>query len=165
MIVQKKLNINFIQKSFLVVILLLAGVFSSACAKAEPEGKYVEMSYIHSQGTRVIEQGAYLKGETVEEQLQEVLLLLSTVPSKLEYQVPLSQDIYVLNTSLNNKTLILNLSEGYKNLNSVTEILTRASLVKSLTQIDGIERVGIVIKGEPLIDNLGKKVGNTEMTK
>jgi germination protein M len=66
----------------------------------------------------------------------------------------------VLNTSLNNKTLLLNLSEGYKNLNSVMEILTRASLVKSLTQIDGIERVSILIKGEPLQDSLGKKVGN-----
>ena len=160
MIEQKKLNINFIQKFLLVLLLLVVGVFSSSCGKVEPEGIYVEMSYIHSQGTRIIEQGAYLSGETVEEQIQEVLLLLSTVPSKLEYQVPLSQDIKVLNTSLNNKTLLLNLSEGYKNLNSVMEILTRASLVKSLTQIDGIERVSILIKGEPLLDSLGKKVGN-----
>ncbi len=160
MIEQKKLNINFIQRSFLVLMLLVLGMLSSSCGKVEPEGSYVEMSYIHSQGTKIIEKGAYLNGETVEEQIQEVLQLLSTVPSKLEYQVPLSQDINVLNASLNNKTLTLNLSEGYKNLNSVMEILTRASLVKSLTQIEGIERVSILIKGEPLLDNLGKKVGN-----
>ncbi len=160
MIKQKKSNINFIQRFFLMLMLLVSGVFCTSCGKAEPEGNYVEMSYIHSQGTRIIEQAAYLKGETVEEQIQEVLSLLSTVPSKLEYQVPLTQDINVLNTSLNNKTLLLDLSEGYKNLNSVMEILTRASLVKSLTQIEGMERVSILIKGEPLIDSLGKKVGN-----
>ena len=160
MIKQKKSNINFIQRSLLVLMLLILGIFSSSCGKAEPEGCYVEMSYIHSQGTKIIEKGTYLKGVTAEEQVQEVLLLLATVPSKLEYQVPLSQDISVISTSLNNKTLILNLSEGYKNLNSVMEILSRASLVKSLTQIDGVERVSIVIKGEPLLDNMGKKVGN-----
>lgn len=159
MIEQKKSNINFIQRSFLVLMLLFFGVLSSSCGKEEPKGIYVEMSYIHSQGTRIIEQGTYLHGETMEEQIQEVLLLLSTLPSKLEYQVPLTQDINVLNTKRNNKTLVLDLSEGYKNLNSVMEILTRASLVKSLTQIEGIERVGILIKGEPLLDSLGKKVG------
>ena len=160
MIEQKNSNKNFIQRSFLVFMLLTLGLFCSSCGKTEPEGHYVEMSYIHSQGTKIIEQGEYLQGDTVEEQIQEVLLLLATVPSKLEYQVPLSQGIEVLNTSLNNKTLILNLNEGYKSLSSVMEILARASLVKSLTQIEGIERVGIVIKGDPLLDNLGKKVGN-----
>ena len=160
MIEPNKLNINCIQRAFLVLMLLVLSVLSSSCGKAVPEGLYVEMSYIHSQGTKIIEQGAYLNGETAEEQIQEVLLLLSTLPSKLEYQVPLTQDINVLNTKRNNKTLVLDLSEGYKNLNSVMEILVRASLVKSFTQIEGIERVSILIKGEPLVDNLGKKVGN-----
>lgn len=157
---QKKSIMNFMQKSIVSLMLLFLGSICSSCGREEPEGFLVEMSYINSQGTRIIEQEQYLKGESVEEQIQEVLVLLSTVPNKLEYQVPLTQDINVLNTSLNNKSLVLDLSEGYKNLNSVMEILTRASLVKSLTQIEGINKVSILINGEPLVDSLGKKVGN-----
>ena len=160
MIKQKTSTINFIPRFLVWVMLLFLGSIVSSCSKTEHKGIFVEMSYINSQGTRIIEQGAYLNGETVEEQVHEVLTLLSTVPNKLEYQVPLTQEVYVLRTSLNNKNLVLDLSDGYKNLNAVMEILTRASLVKSLTQIEGIEKVSILIKGDPLVDSLGKRVGN-----
>ncbi len=150
---------NFIQKPLAVLGLVILAISFSSCGQKETEGTRVAMSYINFQGTRIVEQPAYLIGKGVQEQLEEVLTLLSTHPQKLDYQVPLSQGITVLTTNITNGSLVLNLSEEYKQLDSVTEILTRASLVKSLTQIQGIDQVVIHINGEPLKDSLDKTVG------
>lgn len=151
---------NFVCRILVVFGVLLLIPVMASCGKEEPEGTKVAMSYISFQGTRIVEQEAYLTGDSVEEQLQEVLTMLSTVPQKLDYQVPLSQGISVLTADITNGVLMLNLSEEYKSLDSVMEILTRASLVKSLTQIEGIDKVNIRINGEPLKDSLDKTVGN-----
>ena len=156
-----KIIINkFLYGTFAILWILFVIPMMVSCGNKTPEGIKVAMSYINFQGTKIVEEEAYLTGVTVEEQLQEVLTFLSTVPKKLNYQVPLSQGISVLNTNITKGVLALNLSEEYKMLDSVMEILTRASLVKSLTQIEGIDKVGIYINGEPLKDSLGKLSGN-----
>lgn len=150
---------NFIGKYLVLLCMLLMILGLTGCDKEENTGTPILMSYISPQGTKVVEEKAYLVGKSVEEQLEEVLTLLSTTPKKLEYQVPLSQGISVLTTNITNQSLVLNLSAEYKHLDSVMEILTRASLVKSLTQIEGIDSVTIHIAGEPLRDSLNKTVG------
>lgn len=151
---------NFICRPLVLLSVLLLIPVLVSCGKEEPEGTRIAISYIHSEGTKIVEQEAYLTGDTVEEQMQEVLTFLSTVPQKLDYKVPLSQGISVLNTNISQGLLVLNLSEEYKHLDSVMEILTRASLVKSLTQVEGIHEVSICINGEPLKDSMNKMVGN-----
>ena len=117
------------------------------------------MSYIGSMDNRIVEKDTYLSGESTEAQLEEVLTLLATAPPKLEYHVPLSQGISVLTTNLANRSLVLNLSKEYKQLSILAEILTRASLVKSITQIEGIDSVTIHVDGQPLRDSLDKVIG------
>ena len=142
----------------LFVMLLLLGMLTG-CKQEETEGSAVMMSYIGAQNNKVVEKEVYLLGESVEAQLEEVLTLLATAPKKLEYQVPISQGITVLTTNITNNSLVLNLSKEYKQLNTLMEILTRASLVKSITQIEGIDSVTIHIDGEPLRDSLDKAIG------
>ena len=150
---------NFICRAMIILGLFVLFTSLAGCSRKEEEGTPVVMSYISSQSTKIIEQTAYLTGESPEEQLEEVLLLLATPPQKLEYQVPLSQGISVVTTNLTNNALVLNLSAEYKQLSPVMEILTRASLVKSLTQVEGIDKVTIHIDGEPLRDSLDKTIG------
>ena len=142
----------------LFVMLLLLGMLTG-CKQEETEGTAAMMSYIGAQNNKVVEKEVYLLGESVEAQLEEVLTLLATAPKKLEYQVPISQGITVLTTNITNNSLVLNLSKEYKQLNTLMEILTRASLVKSITQIEGIDSVTIHIDGEPLRDSLDKAIG------
>lgn len=142
----------------LFVMLLLLGMLTG-CKEEDTEGTAIMMSYIGAQNNKVVEKEVYLLGESVEAQLEEVLTLLATAPKKLEYQVPISQGITVLTTNITNHSLVLNLSKEYKQLNTLMEILTRASLVKSITQIEGIDSVTIHIEGEPLRDSLDKAIG------
>ena len=144
--------------SVLFVLLLLFGTLVG-CGKEEAKGTLVRMSYIGSMDNRIVEKDTYLSGESTEAQLEEVLTLLATAPPKLEYHVPLSQGISVLTTNLANRSLVLNLSKEYKQLSILAEILTRASLVKSITQIEGIDSVTIHVDGQPLRDSLDKVIG------
>lgn len=143
--------------SVLFVLLLLFGTLVG-CGKEEAKGTLVRMSYIGSMDNRIVEKDTYLSGESTEAQLEEVLTLLATAPPKLEYHVPLSQGISVLTTNLANRSLVLNLSKEYKQLSILAEILTRASLVKSITQIEGIDSVTIHVDGQPLRDSLDKVI-------
>lgn len=140
------------------LLLVIPGLFG--CAGVEEEGMPVQVFYMNAQGAKLEAHEKRLYGKDTEEQLKEMLVLLSELPQKLEYQVPLTSGIRVISTNLTKDSLVLNLSEEYKNLSTSMEILTRASLVKSLTQVEGIGRVTIHIDGVPLTDSLGKNVGS-----
>lgn len=143
-----------------ILLLLLAAVcFIGGCGKKEEEGTKIRLSFISFEGTKIIEQDYYLMAEDRKGQLEEVMQQLSVSPAKLEYQVPLAQGFTVLSYYTRDNNLNLNLSAEYKKLDSVTEILTRASLVKSLTQIEGIDSVTIRIAGEALKNSSGKEMG------
>lgn len=150
---------KFIEMLFVpaIMLLVLSGLWG--CGSDKEEGIPVQVSYINAQGTKIEAHEEMLYGKDTEEQLEEMLSLLSELPKKLEYQVPLSSGIRVISTNLTKDALVLNLSEEYKNLSTSMEILTRASFVKSLTQIEGIGKVTIHIDGTPLTDSLGKSVG------
>ncbi len=136
----------------------LLGLFG--CGKEEPTGTPVVMSFVNYDGSKMTEQKVYLQGTTTEEQLKEVLDMLSTPPQKLEYQVPLSQGIRLLDYRLvGGERLVLDVSAEYKQLQPQQEILTRASLVKSVCQVTGIKEVMLQVEGADYLDSLGKTVG------
>ena len=143
---------------FILGLFLLVCI-CTGCGKEEPEGTPIVLSYIGPQFSKMVEHHAYLTAEGVEAQLEEVLTYLATPSEKLEYYAPLSQGITVMTTNLTNESLVLNVSSEYKQLDALSEILTRASLVKSLTQIKGIDKVTIHIAGEPLKDAAGNMLG------
>ncbi len=145
--------------SVLCALFLVLTTILSGCSKTETPGEEVVLSYIHVQKTKLVEEKTYLVAEGTLPQIDEVLTLLATPSSKLVYYAPLSQEISVVSRSYFNGHLTVNFSESYKDLDPASEILTRASVVKSLTQIEGVEKVSFCIKGEPLKDKLNKEVG------
>lgn len=145
---------------FIICALILVLVGSMlGCGKAETTEEAVVLTYINTQKTKLVEEKTYLSEEKTLAQIDEVLTLLATPSSKLAYYAPLSQEISVISRSYINGFLTVNFSENYKDLDAATEILIRASVVKSLTQIEGVEKVAFCVKGEPLKDKLNKEVG------
>ena len=60
---------------------------------------------------------------------------------------------------LQESLLVLDVSEEYRNIAPTTEVLVRAAIVRTLTQIPGVEHVAMTVKGEALTDALGMPVG------
>ena len=59
----------------------------------------------------------------------------------------------------NEKQLTLYFGEGYSTLTGVSEILTRAAIVKTLCQIPGVEHVAFYVNGQPLMKTAEQPVG------
>jgi germination protein M len=55
--------------------------------------------------------------------------------------------------------LTLDMDANYLKLDTTTEVLVRAALVRTLTQVTGIYYVKITVEGEPLLDVLGEEIG------
>ena len=89
----------------------------------------------------------------------EVLTLLCSVPENKELKATLSGGINIINYSLDEGQVTVSLGEKYKELSKTTEVLTRAAVVRSLTQIPEVEYVMITIAGEPLMDMAGNPLG------
>lgn len=54
----------------------------------------------------------------------------------------------------------IDFDEDYLELKGVLEILQRAAIVLTLTQVEGIEYVGITVNGQPIVDMASNTVGN-----
>ena len=91
--------------------------------------------------------------------LEELTDALSQTPDKLEYYPPLSGRVHLLDYHTEKDQVTLEFDSQYKELPATTEILVRAAVVRTLTQVEGISYVSFIVQGEPLVDNLGNVVG------
>jgi germination protein M len=85
--------------------------------------------------------------------IDELIEQLSKVQDKVEYVSPI-EGFTLLGKDINSGSLTLNFSTAYSSLNKVREVLTRAAIVDTLCQVDGVQ-----IDGAPLTDSSGSPVG------
>ena len=64
----------------------------------------------------------------------------------------------VLDVSWEDNKVQLNVDAAYLNMPMTTEVLVRAAIVRTLTQLDGINYVGITVEGNQLFDSTGSPV-------
>lgn len=148
------------KKLLIIWMLLAAALFSGACAGEEEEGVNVYQVYYVSNSETKVEVHPYnMQATEPEWQMRELIKCLSSDPEKLEYKAPLSMGFEVLGTKLEEGMLEINVSESYYKLSATTEVLVRASIVRTLTQIPQIRFVTITVDGNPLNDSKGRAVG------
>ncbi len=146
-------------------ILLMAAflIGLTACGGGDDvdEKRIFQVNYISNEETRVIIQEYVMQAELsdVEAQVAELLSAMAATPEKLEYKPPLAQGFEVLGFELQEGTLTLDVNDKYSELSVPLEVLTRAALVRTLTQIEGVQYVAITVAGQPLKDSLGNPLG------
>ena len=100
-----------------------------------------------------------MTSQTGEEQLEELLECLSANPDKLEYRAPLSLGFQILGKNLENERIQIDVDKAYKELPAITEVLVRAAITRTLTQLPDISYVSITVEGEQLFDSMDNQVG------
>ena len=140
----------------LCVLLLLTGCSST---DSQVEGDTYQIYYVNKEQTKVIFNEYVTTTEDTAGVLEELLTQLGEVPEKLEYNPPLAGEFSLLSYSVENGTITLSFDDHYKEQNAIEEVLTRAAIVRTLTQIDGIDYVTMQVRGEPIADSLGNVVG------
>ncbi len=91
--------------------------------------------------------------------VDELIEQMEFVPERLEYKAPLSGNFNLLERILTEDQLTLSFDERYKEMAVTTEVLVRAAIVRTLTQIEGIQYISFQIRSEPLTDAYGMVLG------
>ena len=141
------------------MLLMLLAVLTG-CGTREPEtGKKISVYYVNTAETKVEVHDQYLNTKTPEEQLEETMTFLSTTPEKLEYKAPFDMGFQVLDYEVEDGKLVINVDKAYSELSVTTEVLVRAAVVRTLTQLSNVKYVTITVEGSQLYDNAGELVG------
>ncbi len=140
----------------LCVLLLLTGCSSK---EQQVEGNAYQIYYVNKEQTKVICNEYVTAEEDTAVVLEELLTQLGAVPEKLEYNAPLAGKFSLLSYSVESGTLTLSFDDYYREQSAIEEVLTRAAIVRTLTQIDGIDYVTMQVRKEPVTDSLGNVVG------
>ena len=143
----------------LLGMLFLPVLIMTGCSHAAQKGTAVDISYLNKKETKLVTETHYLESTDTKDMIVEVLTLLCSVPDNKELKATLTSGINIITYSYDGEQVIVSLGEKYKELSGTTEVLTRAALVRSLTNIPDVNYVMLTVNGESLTDFSGNAIG------
>lgn len=145
----------------IIGILLLLGLFLlTACGKKEiQQGTVYQIYGLNSEETAIVSHEYRTETTASEELLKELLKELAQPSEKLKYKAPVSGSVKLVSSSLSEEQLTLDFDKEYYTIPVTTEVLTRAAIVRTLSQISDIRYISFQVHEEPLVDTSGAVVG------
>ena len=145
------------RRAALCAVLCLS-VLVGCGGKPEEEAASISVYYINKEETRITAVEKPLEGDTLEQQTQNVLEMLAENPVELSLRTTVN-GFSIKSWEVKDAQLVLDMSTEYKKLSATAEVLIRAAIVRTMTQLEGIENVSFTVGGEALTDSLGSIVG------
>lgn len=133
-------------------------------ASADADSGMIKIYYLTQLKTSLYPHEERLSGENTREQISNVLHLLSTPPKDADYTNSIPSNIMVRSFRLKDGTLTISFSRSYRNLSKVNEALLRASVVKTLVQVPGVDSVAFRVLRDALVDSQGNAIGAMNAT-
>ncbi len=143
----------------LLFILLSSGV-AGCGSKAEEDSDYA-VYYLNKESTKIVKK-AY---EPIAEEndtnamIDEFLLQMKTDTDDVEYKKAIPNDVEVTDYLLEGELLTLYFDNNYSSMDRIEEALTRTAIVRTMTQINGIECLTFYVGDAPLSDKDGNPIG------
>lgn len=97
--------------------------------------------------------------------LKASVLALAQGPKTAGLRNPIPEGTTLLGISIKDKVAVVDFSEEFLHTSGLEEVTARLSVVNTLTQISGIEKVRLHIKGEEMIGPSGLPLGDMEPAK
>lgn len=144
-----------------IMIIILCLCSLSACGRQEEvrSGKIYDIYYVNNEETGVLYSQYQSDTEDGEGLLNELIWQLGVIPARMEYKAPLAENFKLLGYSWDGEQLTINFDKAYKDMDSIKEVLVRAAIVRTLSQVENVRYISFSIEGEPLMDNGGAAVG------
>ena len=141
-----------------VLFLLFVLLFTAGCGKTQEESRY-HIAYLNKDKTGIVEVPYEMKATTTEAMIEEFFAVLCAEPDDVDYRKPIPSDVEITKYSLDGALLTIYFDADYLNMNEVEEVLCRAAIVRTLTQITGVDCVSFYVDETPLTDAEGRLVG------
>lgn len=139
----------------LVVIVSVWGLLRSTDRK---EDKDVLIYGVNTEGTALAEISFDLE-EAVGNEAVDRMLDALTDTKEADVQPAIPQGVPVQSYKLEGEKLTLSFGKEYEEMGTVREVLCRAAIVRSMTKIEDVNMVKILVDGAPLVNENGKEYG------
>lgn len=136
----------------LVMIFLLTG-----CGKAPQEESGYTVYYVDTAGTRLMESNYVPSAQTFDELMDELIEMMQQPPTT-GFVSALQGNVSVEGYERGIDALRIDFSKEYYDLGNTEEVLLRAAVVKTFSQIPGVTKVMITVEKEQLCDAQGQPV-------
>ncbi|MDO5382028.1 MAG: GerMN domain-containing protein [Eubacteriales bacterium] len=147
-----------------IIMIIVTLLSFCGCNNKESEKKYL-IYYTNSSGDKLIERTYTIKDDSDVVSQAEQLLDVMASKSKKSSDVVIKPDyVTVLSVNYDNRTLSINHSSSYKEMNSSQELLYRASVVKCLCQIEGVSYVHFYVDGKEAVYSDGTIIGTMKLS-
>ena len=145
------------------IILLLSNVLLASCSNnnnTDKSKKEYQIYYIDSKSYGIVSEGYVPKWNTKEQLVKELLEVLQKEPSNMIYRKAIPEGVSIIDYNIVDEQLIINFDTKYGELKGIIpEVLCRATVVKTMCQIPGIDFVLFNVNNQPLIDSNGVQIG------
>mgnify|MGYP001851499969 FL=1 len=149
------------KKAVFCLLPVLLFLFSGCGTQEEEEsGQAFEVYYLNREETAISSETVYLdESLTQDEQISALLTALQTAPEDVSLKASAGTSFQINNYLVDEGQLNIDVDESYRKLPATTEVLVRASLVRTLVQVDEINHVLMTVAGQSLMDSSGTAVG------
>ncbi|MBS7303364.1 MAG: GerMN domain-containing protein [Lachnospiraceae bacterium] len=145
------------QKKLLFFFFSVLLLFCAGCGRKEnaTEGKdRYSIYYLNREETKIAEFAYYTDTKEPMKVLGELLQVLGQTPQNVGYHETIS-NFMITAFSINDNVVQISVDDHYSDLSPTTEVLTRAAIVRTLSQIDGITYVSMKQGNHDLTDHTG----------
>ena len=143
--------------SLLLCLALSLTVFMGCSFKGMASDK--QIYYLSTDKTSITAVDYDYSSDDGREQIKEALKMLAGDTEDIDYITTIPSSIEVSRWELSDGALNLFFIGDYDSIDVYTEILVRAAIVKTLTQIEDVKNVSIYVNNKPLVDSSGEAVG------
>lgn len=151
----KKRKIKACFLCLLSVVAVLAG-----CGKEKGAAtREYRIFYLDASGVQLVGEPCDIEGGSVEKRVESILSLMQEKPDTIDYESVFSDGVKVTGWELSGTKLDIHFSPEYEELTTAKEVLFRAAVVQSLTQVSGVDYVRFYVGDEPLKDGEGREYG------
>lgn len=144
------------KKKGIILLTLLAALLLGGCTKKADEENEYTVYYVNTEGTRLTEDRYMPVAATFDELMAELLDKLKQPPSG--EASALKSGVTVEGYERGIDVLRIDFSQSYYDLSNTDEVLLRAAIVKTFSQIPGVAKVMITVGSEQLRDAEGQPV-------
>ncbi|MBT9779092.1 hypothetical protein GPL15_21670 [Clostridium sp. MCC353] len=149
-----------------VLLILAALCFLAACGDQstvqEDEKSTYKIYYLNPGMTHLVSQEYQAEETDAGRLVIELMNQFRTAPKDVDCQISLSEKVEFQKYELKDHVLYLYFDNNYTNvqeMKATREILCRAALTKTFTQIPGVDYININVGDQPLMDGTGVPVG------
>ncbi len=147
------------KKTYIILFVLVLFFCAGCSSNMVQEGQAYTIYEVNKDKTKVMERTIYTEETDANELVRLFMDELSHVSNNAEGRPAIPSTIELNSCALMDGTVTIDFSNDYLQMTHMGEILSRAAIVRTLTQISEVNYVTILVDGNPLMNQSGVPVG------